>query len=189
MDSVDYTQWIVRAAGATFYLKGLYLRLDDSKQAARAEKAGQAVQEQLQRIASDASVRLQKSVDRFLEIEKLEGDLSSERHAWMEAIHGLLAIAIWAGVADSLQERVTKSPAGKKATQAIEVAMKAAKTAFPEEVRKDLVQVIAPHAIEESLNGLEQLLKTQPEDTSALREILRKRVKNSVDTFLIPWLN
>lgn len=184
----SHISWVTGAAGATFYLRGLYQRLGDSKQASRADKAGKSVQEQLQRMAPDSARHLTFVCHRLRELEQSEGDGASERQAWTEAIHGLLAIAIWAGVADSIQEKGTPSSILKKATQALEAALEATRTAFSDEERRSIVERVAPKAVEESVAGLVDLLKAQGPDGELLIEGLESQVKTSVDRYLGPWV-
>ncbi|HJV21944.1 MAG TPA: hypothetical protein VJ570_04570 [Holophagaceae bacterium] len=77
--------------------------------------------------------------------------------AWKEALIGLLSIAIWAGVADAIEERSTPSPVCRKVSKALESGLDAAKTAFTDESRKQLVKEMEAIAIKSSLEGLKHL--------------------------------
>jgi hypothetical protein len=100
----------------------------------------------------------------------------------------LLAIAIWAGVADSIQDLPAPSSACKKASQAVKVALEASKTAFPDEIRREIVATISPVAIQESLLGLSGLMKDQGQEGQAVLELISPQVRVSVEKYLGQWI-
>lgn len=182
-----HLSWVANAAGATLYLHGLYLRLGDSKQAARADKAGRAVQEQIVRLTPDASARVGQVVHALDTLERAEGDTISEQRAWGMALNGLLALAIWAGVADSLQERLEPSPIGKKTSRALHAALEAAQAAFPNDERSRLFSTFLTAALRESLDGIAALMVDQGHHDRLLMEDLAAQVEESVCRYLAPW--
>ncbi|MBI3132601.1 MAG: hypothetical protein HYZ13_14900 [Acidobacteria bacterium] len=185
----DHKVWITQIAGATFYLRGLYQRLGDSQQAARAEQAGQMAQEQLHRVTLDSSARIQEASKRLRQVEAEQGDPQAEQMAWKEALIGLLAIAIWAGVADAIEERATPSPVCRKASKALAAGLDASKTAFPDDLRVQLVDEMTKVAVDGSIEGLKHLAGEMGDEGESIVAIMGDQVRKSVAKYLSAWNN
>ena len=186
-DLDDQKDWIRQIAGASMYLRGLYQRLGDPAQATRADRAGQMAQEQLSRVTLNASTRMVECANEFRQIEWAQGDQTAEQAAWKSALIGLLAIAIWAGVADAMEERNSPSSVCRRISRALEVALDAAKTAFTTESRKPLMEEMERIAVDRSIEGLTRLAGNLGPDGESIVAVMEEQVRRSVRKYLSAW--
>jgi hypothetical protein len=184
-----HTLWVADAAGATLYLRGFYQRMQDSKQAARAEKAGKGVQEQFARLSPRATQHLNAAVERLAQVEKDLGDFESEYQAWSKALHGLMAIAIWADIADALQDPPRITTVGRKANRALIAALEGIRTAFPEDRMKLLTQDVYEKVIPDALEHLEGFLNEEGIEKAGLLGVLEPQIRSSVAGLLHPLVD
>lgn len=124
--------WACRAVACSFFLVGLYRRLEDPQQASRAMRAGEASLERVQRLGLGGAVQV-----RLQGLRAVASEEEAEQVAWRGMVAALGGLAASFAMAESGRERGQFS--GLKGQQkafrkGLTEALKGFRTAFPEEM-------------------------------------------------------
>ncbi len=124
--------WTCRAVASSFYLVGLYRRLEDEMQASRALRAGQAALERVQNLGLGGAVQV-----RLYQLRNLPSEEEAEQTAWQAMVGSLGGVTAFYTMAESRRkDRSSKGLRGPMNAfrKGLAQAIRGFHTAFPKEM-------------------------------------------------------